>query len=69
MYEDVVAIRRVGRSQRWYPVTSRTRLVAMWIYPSVLYVYGDRICIVDPSNRICLLHVYMGSVKVCRTVI
>lgn len=31
---------------------------------TLLYWQRDYICIVDPSNRICLLYLYVGTLKV-----
>lgn len=50
--------------------TSRIGLDVLLTYPSsvfimtLLYWQRDYICIVDPSNRICLLYLYVGTLKV-----
>ena len=51
-------------------VTLKTGLDGLLTYPFMfsielfLYWKRDYICIVDPSNRICLLYMYVGTLKV-----
>lgn len=68
---SIDTIRNVRKLKRSLVVTSKTRLDALWIYPlqytsfrPFLHLQRDCFCLVDPTSRVCLLHIYMGSFKV-----